>query len=170
MAPEIKRHRKPAIIVTRTDHERPSRLAEAHAARNPEVSGELLNELDRARIVHDDKVGSNVVCMGSTLGFTSDLGEDRTVTLVFPGEADIAAGKVSILTPIGAPPDRSLRRAVNRLDRPRRPRPSPHRGNGRCAGRRLRRCRGLRGTAARIMMRCPLPCRLSLYGGCLIAG
>jgi regulator of nucleoside diphosphate kinase len=39
--------------------------------------------------------------MGSTLRFTSDLGEDRRVTLVFPGEADIAEGKVSILTPIG---------------------------------------------------------------------
>ena len=43
-----------------------------------------------------------VVRMGSTLRFTSDLGEDRRVTLVFPGEADIAQGKVSMLTPIGA--------------------------------------------------------------------
>lgn len=40
--------------------------------------------------------------MGSTLRFTSDLGEDRQVTLVFPGEADIAEGKVSVTTPIGA--------------------------------------------------------------------
>ena len=39
--------------------------------------------------------------MGSTLRFTSDGGEDRRVTLVFPGEADIAEGKISILTPIG---------------------------------------------------------------------
>jgi regulator of nucleoside diphosphate kinase len=28
-------------------------------------------------------------------------GEGTTVTLVFPGDADIAEGKVSILTPIG---------------------------------------------------------------------
>lgn len=102
MAPEKKTQRKPAIIVTRSDHDRLSRLAEAHAQRDPEVSGELLSELDRARIVKDGKIGANVVCMGSTLRFTSDLGEDRTVTLVFPGDADIAAGKVSILTPIGA--------------------------------------------------------------------
>jgi regulator of nucleoside diphosphate kinase len=40
--------------------------------------------------------------MGSKLRFTSDTGEDRRITLVFPGEADIAEGKVSILTPIGA--------------------------------------------------------------------
>jgi regulator of nucleoside diphosphate kinase len=40
--------------------------------------------------------------MGSTLRYTSDLGEDRQVTLVYPGEADIAEGKISILTSIGA--------------------------------------------------------------------
>jgi regulator of nucleoside diphosphate kinase len=39
--------------------------------------------------------------MGFEVRFTSDLGEDRQVTLVFPGEADIAEGKISILTPIG---------------------------------------------------------------------
>ncbi|WP_454748940.1 nucleoside diphosphate kinase regulator [Ciceribacter selenitireducens] len=102
MAPEKKSHRKPAIIVSLSDYKRLSRLAEAHATRDPEVSGELLSELDRARIVKDDQIRADVVSMGSTLRFTSDLGEDRTVTLVFPGEADIAAGKISILTPIGA--------------------------------------------------------------------
>ncbi len=102
MAPIKNTHRKPAIIVTQSDHERLMRLAEAHASRNPEVSEELLTELDRARVVQDGKIGADVVRMGSTLRFTSDLGEDRTVTLVFPGEADIASGKISILTPIGA--------------------------------------------------------------------
>jgi len=103
MAPEKKKSsRKPAIIVTQSDHQRLTRLAEAHADRNPDVAEELLAELDRARVVQDGKIGADVVRMGSTLRFTSDLGEDRTVTLVFPGEADIAAGKVSILTPIGA--------------------------------------------------------------------
>lgn len=102
MATDTKRHRKPAIVLTKTDHERLSRLAEAHALRNPEVSEELLFELDRARVVQNYEIASNVVRMGSTVRFTSDLGEDRTVTLVFPGEADIAAGKISILTPIGA--------------------------------------------------------------------
>ncbi|MBB5278767.1 hypothetical protein HNR26_004881 [Rhizobium rosettiformans] len=37
MALEKKRQRKPAIILTRTDHERLYRLAEAHAGRNPDV-------------------------------------------------------------------------------------------------------------------------------------
>lgn len=39
--------------------------------------------------------------MGSTLRYVTDSGDDRTVTLVFPGDADIAEGRVSILTPIG---------------------------------------------------------------------
>lgn len=102
MALEKKRQRKPAIVLTRTDHERLYRLAEAHGGRNPVVSKELLIELDRARIVQDTKIGANVARMGSRIRFTSDLGEDRSVTLVFPVEADIAANKISILTPIGA--------------------------------------------------------------------
>lgn len=102
MAPEIKRQRKPAITITRSDHERLFRLAESYSDRNPDVADELLAELDRARVVEDGKISAEVVRMGSTLRFTSDLGEDRLVTLVFPGEADIAEGRISILTPIGA--------------------------------------------------------------------
>lgn len=102
MAPTTHRHRKPAITMTRSDHERLWRLAESYALKNPEVADELLAELERARVVADGRVAPDVVRMGSTLRFMTDAGEDRTVTLVFPGEADIAAGKVSILTPIGA--------------------------------------------------------------------
>lgn len=101
MAPETKRQRKPAITMTRSDHERLSRLAETWSVRNPNVADELLAELDRARVVDEGRISAEVIRMGSTLRFTSDLGEDRLVTLVFPGEADIAQGKVSILTPIG---------------------------------------------------------------------
>lgn len=102
MASGIKMQRKPAITTTRSDHERLYRLAESYLSKNPQVADELLAELDRARIVDDGRIAHDVVRMGSTLRFTSDLGEDRQVTLVFPGEADIAEGKVSIMTPIGA--------------------------------------------------------------------
>ena len=94
--------RKPAITMTRSDHVSLSRLAETHSARDPDMSEQLLAELDRARVVEDRRIAADVVRMGSTLRFTTDAGEDRTVTLVFPGEADIAMGKVSVLTPIGA--------------------------------------------------------------------
>jgi regulator of nucleoside diphosphate kinase len=101
MVHTTKNSRKPAITLTRTDSERLGRLAESHAERNPKVAEELLVELDRACIVDDGRIAADVVRMGSTLRFTSDVGEDRRVTLVFPGEADIAKGNISILTPIG---------------------------------------------------------------------
>ncbi|WP_127520140.1 nucleoside diphosphate kinase regulator [Mesorhizobium sp. Z1-4] len=102
MASENKNGRKPAITLTRSDHERLFRLAQSYSSRNHDVAEVLMEELDRARVVKDDHSRTDFVRMGSTLRFTSDLGEDRTVTLVFPAEADIAEGKVSILTPIGA--------------------------------------------------------------------
>jgi regulator of nucleoside diphosphate kinase len=101
MAATSKR-RKPAITISRSDHDTLARLANAVAERNPAVSEELLSELDRARVVADGNMRGDFVRMGSTLRYVTDSGEDRTVTLVFPAEADIAAGKVSILTPIGA--------------------------------------------------------------------
>ncbi|MDM9644822.1 nucleoside diphosphate kinase regulator [Rhizobium sp. S163] len=94
--------RKPSIAIARSEHERLTKLAEAFAVRTPEVSDELLTELERARVVDDAKIPGDVVRMGSSLRYTSDLGEDRSVTLVYPGDADIAAGRISIMTPIGA--------------------------------------------------------------------
>lgn len=102
MAPATKKLRKPAITMTRSDQQRLSRLAESYSERNPAVADQLLAELDRARVVDDGRIAADIVRMGSSLRFTTDAGEDRSVTLVFPGEADIAEGKISILTPIGA--------------------------------------------------------------------
>ncbi|MBW3098291.1 nucleoside diphosphate kinase regulator [Pseudohoeflea coraliihabitans] len=107
MAAATKKTRKPAIRLCETDHQRLSSLAEAALAggalRNAGAAAEtLLAELDRARVVSDSKLRDDVVRMGSDLRFSSDLGEDRTMTLVYPGEADIAAGRISVLTPIGA--------------------------------------------------------------------
>ena len=61
----------------------------------------LLAELERARIVADGWVSAGIVRMGSIVTFKPDTGDRKTVTLVFPGDADISEGKVSILTPIG---------------------------------------------------------------------
>ena len=101
MSQEASKHRKPSIVVTKTDFERLWRLAEAHELRNQEVAQELMAELDRARVVEDRRIAAGVIRMGSTVRYESDHGV-RTVTLVFPGEADIAGGRISILTPVGA--------------------------------------------------------------------
>jgi regulator of nucleoside diphosphate kinase len=101
MAPATGNRRKPAITTSRSDHERLTRLAESVTGHNAALADQLLDELDRARIVDDNRLRADAVRMGSTLRFTTDAGEDRTVTLVFPSEADIEQGRISILTPIG---------------------------------------------------------------------
>lgn len=102
MAPDSKNTRKPPITLSSSDHEAISRLVDTFGEKHPVAAEQLQAELDRARVVADGRLKADVVRMGSTLRFTTDAGEDRTVTLVFPGEADIAAGKISVLTPIGA--------------------------------------------------------------------
>ncbi len=93
---------KPRIVVSEADYRRLTDLAMAVQNRMPEVADELLSEMDRAEIAATDSVPDNVVQMGSTLRFRADDGQERAVTLVFPGDADIAKGRISILTPVGA--------------------------------------------------------------------
>ena len=49
----------------------------------------------------DKKLADDIVRMGSTVRYSTDTGRDRIVTLVYPGHADIALGKISVLTPVG---------------------------------------------------------------------
>lgn len=96
-----KKTRKPNIRISTADHARLSALANTIAARNPDIADELLAELDRARLIPDDNGYADIVRMGTTVTFKPDTGDSKTVTLVFPGEADISKGTISILTPIG---------------------------------------------------------------------
>jgi regulator of nucleoside diphosphate kinase len=96
----ISRH-LPEIVLGGTDHARLTNLANAALDTVPDTAEELLSELDRARVVADEAVPRDVVRMGSVVEFESE-GDRKRVTLVFPPEADIAAGKVSVLTPVGA--------------------------------------------------------------------
>lgn len=92
---------KPSIIMSEADHVRLTDLALAAQNRSPEVTEELLAEMERADVVPTGTVPPDVVQMGSTVEYRSENAQHRRVTLVFPGEADIAQGRVSILTPIG---------------------------------------------------------------------
>ena len=93
--------RRPKIVIRKTDFERLTKLATALADRNPRASDDLFAELDRARIVSDGWMREDVVQIGSTVQYRTATGDTRTVTLVYPGEADIGEGKISVLTPIG---------------------------------------------------------------------
>ncbi|MFE1599737.1 nucleoside diphosphate kinase regulator [Methylobacterium sp. ID0610] len=95
--------RLPAIKVTAFDHERLAGLAAAAMDRMPEVAAYLADELDRAQVVRSGKAASGFVRMGSNVDFRDDTtGKVQAVTLVYPGEADIGQGRISVLTPVGA--------------------------------------------------------------------
>ncbi len=101
MALETKARAKPAITITARDHAALERLAQSIVDANPEAAEGLLEELDRARVVADDKLPADIVRMGAAVRYSDDTGEVRTVTLVHPSQADISAGRISVLTPIG---------------------------------------------------------------------
>lgn len=93
--------KKPKIVISRNDHARLLQIANGMVDRNPELADELLAELERARIVEPGRAPADSVQMGATLDYSADDGTSRQVTLVYPAEADIAQGRVSVLTPIG---------------------------------------------------------------------
>jgi regulator of nucleoside diphosphate kinase len=94
---------KPDITLLDADYERLSALADAAACSDPEVADMLAEELERARVVPWLQAPNSTVRMGSDVLFRDDTTKEiRRISLVFPGEADIARNKVSVLTPVGA--------------------------------------------------------------------
>ncbi len=93
----------PRLVMGAEDHERLTSMAHGLAdldASNP--AARLIGELERARVVPQSKLPRNAVRMGSTVSFSTSDGFDRTFQLVYPVDADIAQGRVSVLTPVGA--------------------------------------------------------------------
>jgi len=95
------KRRKPKITISQTDFDRLSNIAAAYEQRNPEIAESLAEEIDRARLVSDKAIASTVVRMGSKVTYTVDGNQSKTVTLVYPGDANIEDGRISITTPIG---------------------------------------------------------------------
>ncbi len=94
---------RPPIILCETEADLLSGLADGVEDRLPHIAEMLISEIGRAQIVADDAMPDDVIRMGSTVTFIDDrTGQNRTVQLVFPQQADIAANRISILTPIGA--------------------------------------------------------------------
>ncbi|WP_207478215.1 nucleoside diphosphate kinase regulator [Arenibaculum pallidiluteum] len=93
---------KPRIRITAEDNERLSTLARAAMDIMPDIASCLVDELDRAQVLPAGRIPDDVVRMGSLVRFRDETtGTVRTATLVYPDEADIERGRVSVLTPIG---------------------------------------------------------------------
>jgi regulator of nucleoside diphosphate kinase len=89
----------PPIYLTQDDMDRLLELIEAYPGQRFD---RLENELLRANVVPRDRIPREVVTMNSRVVFENETtGERREVTLVYPGRADIDAGMISVLTPVG---------------------------------------------------------------------
>jgi regulator of nucleoside diphosphate kinase len=91
--------RLPSIAVTTADFDRLRVLATV-----PTVAAACLGrEIERARLIEPEAASRDLVTMNTRLRYRDDgTGQVREVTLVYPDKADIVAGKISVLTPVGA--------------------------------------------------------------------
>jgi regulator of nucleoside diphosphate kinase len=92
---------RPEIVLGAADHRQLNVLAMAVLTHTPDQSDDLLYELERARVVDDTNVPGDIIRMGSTVRYRTDTGQEPQVTLVYPVDADIAEGRISVLTPVG---------------------------------------------------------------------
>ncbi len=77
-------------------------LARRAEAYSKDYLDKLSVELDRGQLVAPEDVPKDVITMNSRVCLTDlDTGEETVYTLVFPENADINQGKISVLAPIG---------------------------------------------------------------------
>jgi regulator of nucleoside diphosphate kinase len=93
----------PAVQIEAGDYERLAALAGAVRANAGLAVDALIAELDRAQVVPATDFPAQAVRMGSDVTFRDEeTGRVQRARLVYPNEADISEGRVSVLAPIGA--------------------------------------------------------------------
>lgn len=88
--------------VARAEMDRLRALVDQHSEGRDAVAAERLGaELDRAIVV--DTLPPRVVAPGTRVRYQDEsTGVVRDAVLVYPGDADASAGRISVLAPIGA--------------------------------------------------------------------
>lgn len=95
--------KRPPIHMIDSEADALADLAVGIEKRLPQVSELLTEEISRATIHKAARMPRDVVTMMSEVDFVDEgSGKVRSVQLVYPTDADIASGRISILTPIGA--------------------------------------------------------------------
>lgn len=92
----------PHILISTADERRLTAIATAASRLVPEASAALLDELERADVWPETAMPNDVARIDSVIEFEVDDGRRLTVQLVLPENADINAGRISVLTPVGA--------------------------------------------------------------------
>lgn len=95
--------REPPIIITEADLARLMRVIESASERDAAAAEALEGELDRAQVVPSEYVPGEAVTMNSRIIFQDEeTGKRRSVTVVYPHDADPRQGRISVLAPIGS--------------------------------------------------------------------
>lgn len=103
MAKAQTRSAKPPIHLSESDYDTIAGLALRMEQRNPDLAKLILDEIERARVHPAGAMPKDAVTIGSEVEFLDDsTGEKRRLRLVLPAEADIGAGRISVMTPVGA--------------------------------------------------------------------
>jgi regulator of nucleoside diphosphate kinase len=93
----------PPIIVSTRDFNRLEKLLDSPALRRHPAALALMEELNRAEVLAPEQIPHAVVTMHSTVECEEEItGEHHTLTLVYPHEANVHGGQVSILAPVGS--------------------------------------------------------------------
>lgn len=88
-----------SILVTEQDFERLALLIMHSQGPNALA---LEEELGRAEVVNQKEIPGDVVTMNSVVTFVSrDSGRETEIKLVYPKDADVTKGHVSVLAPVG---------------------------------------------------------------------
>ena len=95
--------RKPPIHISEADYDVIADLALQMEHRAPALAKQFLDEINRAKIHAAGKMPADAVTIGSEVEFLDDSsGEKRRLKLVLPVDADFEAGRLSVMTPVGA--------------------------------------------------------------------
>lgn len=91
------------ITLSRLDVERIESLLDTPALHDSPDAARLRAEFDRAEIVEPADLPHDVVSMNSSADCVDEAsGKHYTLTLVYPRDAAVAAGRVSVLAPVGS--------------------------------------------------------------------
>ncbi len=94
---------RPPIHLLAAESDMVASLALQAEHRFPLVAAMLLGEIERAELHEPETLPETAVTIGSQVDFVDEKSSQlRSVELVMPASANIAEGRISILTPMGA--------------------------------------------------------------------
>ncbi|KAF1687813.1 nucleoside diphosphate kinase regulator [Pseudoxanthomonas taiwanensis] len=93
----------PSLIISSRDFARLEAMLDSPVLSRHPAAIALMDELNRAEVVPPEQVPPDVVTMHSQVECEDVAsGEEHVLTLVYPNEADVEKGHVSVLAPVGS--------------------------------------------------------------------